>query len=713
MLTAILIHCPEASGWEGSSKTQARRPAIRVLNTLSEEKYWFMISYHAPLFSTDSHFLIHLNYLKMKKRLLYVGALLITVLVNAQQQQDSTTVEQLDEVVLSDSRFALKKENSGKTIIKISKKEIERNQGRTVAEMINTKSGITINGSRGNAGQNLSTFFRGGQNRQVLVLIDGVAVSDPSQIENNYDLQLLSADQIESIEILKGASSALYGNRASTAIINITLKRASKRAIKASFDTFIGTNNSQDDSRIDLVDFTNTIGVNGTIGQFNYLTNFSSKNTNGLSAASTPNGITPNESDRFAKVGANVKLGYRPSDKFDVTFFGNYDRYTSEFDDGFSFIDQDNSSENEQYRFGLGANYKYTNGSIHINAAVNSIDREFDFELFSGSISEGKSIIVDLYNKYKFSNQLYSIVGLNYVDNEINTFSVPFGETEFTPAITADDANDQIIDPYVNMTYLSDFGLNVNAGVRLNNHSEYGSHLVYNINPSYVFRLNEMNRLKAISSYSTAYITPSLFQLFSPSYGNANLEAQEDVTIEAGLVLDLGKKFSLSTVYFHRDQQNIIEFVTLDFTTFESEYQNGSDEFKVNGVEVELTSQLTEGLNLDANYTFTERKDGIIFRAPKHKANVNLGYTISDRTYLSLNYQYTGERTATAFNADFTERLLLESYSLLDLNLNHTIIKDRLKLYATVSNIFNEEYQEVYGFSTLGRNYRVGLKFDF
>ncbi len=649
----------------------------------------------------------------MKKRLLYVGALLTTILVNAQQQQDSTKVEQLDEVVLSDSRFALKKENSGKTIIKISKEEIEKNQGRTVAEIINVKSGITINGSRGNAGQNLSTFFRGGQNRQVLVLIDGVAVSDPSQIENNYDLQLLSVDQIESIEILKGASSALYGNRASTAIINITLKKASKKKIKASFGTYIGTNNSQDESRVDLVDFTNTLGVNGTLGKFNYLANLSSKNTNGLSAANTPNSAIPNDSDRFAKITTNVKLGYTISDAFDVTFFGNYDRYTSEFDDGFSFVDQENSSENEQYRFGLGAKYAYTNGSIHVNAAMNNIERAFDFELFSGSISEGKSMVVDAYNKYKFNNQFYSIVGLNIVDNEINTFSVPFGETDFAPAITADTANDQIIDPYVNVTYLSDFGLNLNAGVRLNNHSEYGSNFVYNVNPSYVFKLSEKNRLKVISSYSTAYITPSLFQLFSPSFGNADLEAQEDATIEAGLVLDLGQNFSLSTVYFNRDQQHIIEFVTLDFTTFESEYQNGSDEFKVNGVEVELSSQLSKGLRLDANYTFTERKDGIIFRAPKHKANVNLGYEINDATYLSLNYQFTGERTATAFNDDFTERLMLDSYSLLDLNLNHTIIKDRLKLYGTVSNIFNEDYQEVFGFATLGRNYRVGLKFDF
>jgi len=94
----------------------------------------------------------------------------------AQEQNDAAKVEQLDEVVVSDSRFKLKRENSGKTVIKISQQEIERNQGRTITELINTKSGIEINGSRGVEGQNLGTFVRGGNNRQVLVMIDGVQI---------------------------------------------------------------------------------------------------------------------------------------------------------------------------------------------------------------------------------------------------------------------------------------------------------------------------------------------------------------------------------------------------------------------------------------------------------------------------------------------------------------------------------------------------------
>ena len=165
----------------------------------------------------------------MKKRLLCVVLLIIST-IQAQQKQDSITVNELDEVVISDSRFKLKRENSGKTVIKISAKELEKSQGKTMAEIINSKSGIEINGSRSNAGQNLGYFVRGGNNRQVLIIIDGIQVSDPSQIANDYDLRLIDLNQIESIEIIKGASSTLYGNSAATTVINITSKKASKKS---------------------------------------------------------------------------------------------------------------------------------------------------------------------------------------------------------------------------------------------------------------------------------------------------------------------------------------------------------------------------------------------------------------------------------------------------------------------------------------------------
>ena len=195
----------------------------------------------------------------------------------AQEQAKSTKVQQLEEIVVSDSRFDLKREYSGKTVIKISKEEIENNQGRNIAELINTKSGIEINGSRSVEGQNLGYYVRGGNSRQVLVLIDGIAVNDPSLVSNEFDLRLLDLNTIESIEIIKGAASTLYGNAAATAVISITTKKASNNKIAGNFLSVVGTNQSQDDLNYYGSSFTNNASVSGTLNKLTYLASFGNR----------------------------------------------------------------------------------------------------------------------------------------------------------------------------------------------------------------------------------------------------------------------------------------------------------------------------------------------------------------------------------------------------------------------------------------------------
>ncbi len=202
----------------------------------------------------------------------------------SQDNEPKDKPTQLDEVVITNSKFELKRENSGKVITKIPQNELQQLQGKSIAEIINSTAGIEINGTRSNAGQNLSYFVRGGRNRQVLILIDGIAVTDPSQIANDYDLRLLNPDQVESIEILKGASSTLYGSGAAAAVINIKLKEAAKTKISGNFRSVIGSNQSQNDDNYSVEDFRNNVSVNGTLNKFNYLASFGNQYTNGLSA---------------------------------------------------------------------------------------------------------------------------------------------------------------------------------------------------------------------------------------------------------------------------------------------------------------------------------------------------------------------------------------------------------------------------------------------
>ncbi len=166
--------------------------------------------------------------MSLRFRLLCVCLTLLSYL-HAQQDDSITDMQELDEVVVSDSRFELKRENSGKTVIRIDSLELQQNQGRSVAEIINQKSGIEIAGARTRQGEVLGVFARGGRGRQVLIIIDGVRVNDPASFSQEYDLRLLSTSQIASIEIIKGAASTLYGTNAATAVINIITRKPSSK----------------------------------------------------------------------------------------------------------------------------------------------------------------------------------------------------------------------------------------------------------------------------------------------------------------------------------------------------------------------------------------------------------------------------------------------------------------------------------------------------
>ena len=110
----------------------------------------------------------------------------------------------LDEVVVIDSRFELKRSQSGKSVIKIKSDEIQRFSGLGLGVLLSSRMGIDVIGKNLYSGANPTVSIRGGRNRQVLILIDGIRVSDPSRIDNDFDINSLNIEMIESIEIVKG-----------------------------------------------------------------------------------------------------------------------------------------------------------------------------------------------------------------------------------------------------------------------------------------------------------------------------------------------------------------------------------------------------------------------------------------------------------------------------------------------------------------------------
>ncbi|WP_304197454.1 TonB-dependent siderophore receptor [Flavobacterium alvei] len=642
----------------------------------------------------------------MNNKIVRISALfvLMTNCVFAQQKDSIASKTELDEVVISDSKFALAKEKSGKIITKITSEDLKMKEGQSVAAILNSVAGVEINGSQSAAGKNLGYYIRGGKSSQVLILIDGIPVTDASGISFEYDLRLLPAEQVENIEIMKGASSTLYGTGAATGLINIRLKKAGKKAIQGSGYWNLGTYNTASTSKTNPQDYNQGFSVNGNINKVNYFASLNSTEITGMSQIAEPNKNIKYEADRFSRINYFGKIGYKPTNKLNLDFFGNYDKIDNDYDGGFDNTGANdviqNHSKSEQFRFGFLPKYKYNKGEFVLNSSFNKMVRSYDeLDSYSGTVGlsqyESRSVNVDAYNKYEIAKSLFLVVGAQYQFHDMNS-ETPYG------GVAKENAKFNMIDPYVTGVYTSNFGLNVNAGARWNIHSEYGNQVVYNLNPSYDFKGFP---LKVLASYSTAFVTPSLYQLYSP-YGNTALTPEKNTTAEAGFETNLiDKKIKFSAVGFYREQT--------DFIGFSSAYKyiNIEGTNKAKGVETEITLALSQKLKWISNYTFTQVDKTLDRLIPKHKVNSSLDYQIFTRTTFNVNYQYVDGRNDAFFDGNTygTNVVVLGSYQLVNASLNYELIKNRLSIFGAATNLLNEEFVENVGYNTLGRNFKLGL----
>ena len=627
---------------------------------------------------------------------------LVTSFAMTQEQNLSKTIQ---EIVISDTKFVQNKEKSGKIIEKITAKDLENKKGQSLANVLSQVAGVEVNGNQSGTGKNLAYYIRGGRSRQVLIVIDGVPVTDASGIGFQYDLRLLPVEQIESIEIMKGAASTLYGSGAATGLINITLKKASKKEIEGTAYMNLGTQNVPNQRKTSAQDFNQGFFVNGTKGSVSYFTSLNSTENKGISEASG----TDFETDYFSRVNALQKIGIQFNSKFSLQAFTNYDRLKSSFDGGNFSDEKANISLSEQFRVGLTPKYKYANGELNFVTGFTNLERHYDtYSSWTSSVNhsyyKSRSVNVDIFNKYNFSKTFFLILGTQFQFMDMQ-------ETSVYEYISNSEANFNLIDPYATAVYYSNFGLNINAGARLNKHNVYGNHTTFNFNPSYGF--NKIP-LRLISSYSTAYITPSLYQLFSP-YGNLKLKPEENTTIEVGFeTILLNKKITINTVGFYREEENSYDFFT-DLTTYESKYINNPNVVIAKGMETTLVIKPNSYLSINGNYTFTQVAEAQSKLIPKHKVNFSIDVDLSKKIHWNAQYQYVAARNDAFFdnNTFETIKTTLGSYQLFNTNFSIDVLPNRFSIFAAVTNILDKDFYENIGYSVRGRNFKLGLNFKF
>ena len=588
---------------------------------------------------------------------------------------------QLDEVTVTDSRFERSISKTGRSVTLLTTKDIEPFLGGTLADLLTNQVGIHINGAQSHPGSELSYYIRGGNNRQVLVLIDGVPVNDPTLIENDFDLRTIDISSIKSVEIIRGAASSLYGSAAATAVIKITTNQPKQQSLSGSIRTIYGTNN--DKWELPIEPNFKTRQIQFDLGNETHAgsISLSDQRTMGMSSVIG----TENDPTTKQNFSAHYQLQLSSSLRLNTIFTKDY--FSSGYDDSFpALMDADNHFTSESQRVVVQPKWKDNSSSFigRVSWSTSSRDFESSFPMyFQGDVMDIEGVF-----STKLSMQLTGLIGLNHKQQE----------AQFSDMVSVD-----LTDYFLNLLYESNGLLEMQAGVRLSQHSTYGSNWTYHINPSLYFNFDPID-LRFHSSLSTAFIAPSLYKLFDTYSGNQTLKPETNQSFEFGgsLFFPNGGQFQL--VYFSRNHHNFVDY---DMTTFR--YTNVSRDFGIYGTEFLFHYPLTDRLLLQTNYTYTQHEEGEGLRIPKHKVNASFRQQFNSNTQLLTSIQFVGNRDDLAGQ----DLVVLSSYWLFDLRISHQLLKEGVSLFGSIENVFDTDYEEVRGYTTRGRNLSFGVSYAF
>ncbi|MDA8595457.1 TonB-dependent receptor [Flavobacteriaceae bacterium] len=606
--------------------------------------------------------------------------------------------EQLEEVLINGKTFAQKKNVEGKIIDKIDSIGLKAFQGQSLSNALNSLSGVYIGGANSKTGSPKSIYIRGGANKQVLILIDGIPVNDASSIDTSLDLNLIPLENVQEIELMKGASSTLYGSGAAVAVLNIITKKSDLKPITVSFNTALKTEQvAAENNSFNRWD--NNLHVSGKLGSTDYSVQSSFISTDGISEAydELDEGF---ESDSYSALSTNVKIGQRLNNKLRFDAFYSFQKNDQDYDNGAFYDGLENTSLSRWNRVGLIPEYSYGKGAIKWQNSWSKIDRQLTTEnTWAGGVDDYRylteSFKSDIFNQIQLAKGFSNITGSSFEYQNTRNYG-PY------EAVQGELYQFRIFDAYTAFTYQMEMGLTLDAGLRYNYHNVYDSNWTYDFGANYSI----FEKSKLLASYSTAYITPSLYQLFS-QYGNTELTPEESSSWEVGFEFQEIKGIQLSLTYFNRSDFNPIIFYT-DPDTFASYYINDNNaQYDFNGFEFDSSFNFGGNLSFGLSYTHTNLDEDKSNYTPKDVLRLQSSYLMG-KSRFSLIYQYNGERFVEDFRTWPAEILTLEDYNLIDLNYSYTF-NNYLNLNFSVNNLLNEDYQERLGYSTLGRNFMLGL----
>ncbi len=582
--------------------------------------------------------------------------------------------------------------------------------------MLNTVVGTTIVGANSNMGTNQTVSIRGSTAGNVLVLVNGIPVNDPSVITNYFDINFFTVDQIERVEILKGGQSTLYGSDAVAGVINVITRKPTEPGVHTQLSVSGGSYGT----------IRTNLGVQQSFKQSSLSLQYGYLRTDGFSAAYDSTGAGNYDKDGYRQHNLTGTWQVELSDKLKADITGLYSSYKAELDAGAFRDERDHTITTDNFQGGAGLSYALNDGAIRFNYRYNNVKRLYLNDSVHNAPNylwdsyKGRTHFTELYASKKW-NHIELLAGIDYRKNLISLESVSVSDWgTYLNSLPDSLANMSQVSPYASLILKANKVFNLELGGRWNRHSEYGNNFSYTINPSAFIG----ERVKLFANFYSAFKTPTLYQLFTPYIGNPALKPEESFNVEAGAQWFLTKELSARAVYFHRRTSDAIEFIYIDPVNFVSMYDNISRK-KTSGVETELEYRGAKW-NLTANYThmrgewqsaydgtgFPIGKDTTlnnIYRNPNDVFNLTGGVWITKKLYTGIALRVAGKRLEPIYG---DAPVQLDAYYTQDLHVSYSF-SPKVKIFVDLNNLTDQQYFEILGYNTRGFNCMGGVRLSF
>ena len=609
------------------------------------------------------------------------------------QEKIEEEVAELKEVVVTATRVPILEKEVGSSVTVITEEEIEAKGYSTVKEVLKGSLGLDVV-STGGPGAETSVFLRGANSYHTLVLIDGMGVGDPSLPQRQFNFANLTVDNIERVEIVRGPQSVLYGADAMGGVINIITKRGEKRpylymgAEAGSYSTWRGL-----------------AGTGFASEKADFSLAYSHTRTDGFSAADEdlPGNV---EDDSWENTTVCTRAGVTPSDWIDMGVSFRFQKGRTDLDmGGGPYRDVEDYHLNRREVFGRPyINAVAFDGIWEQIFAYGFVDHRGEYinDPWGDSSYEGeKHEISWQHNLYiKEANTLTA--GIEY-EKEGMQSETPVGRMDESAYTHSLFAQDQI--------RLSDASFTT-AGARWDRHKEFGSHVTFRVTQAFV---TDKTGTKVKGSFGTGFRAPSLYELNAPAFwgmpvGNPALDPEKSKGWDAGVEQSLlDDRLTVGVTYFANGFDDLINYVYgLGYVNIE--------EAETRGVEAFIEAIPVKGLSTQLSYTYTETEDDQgerLIRRPLNKVGLNVCYRFLDgRGTANLDIPYVGERDDMDFSAFPARRVSLDDYAVVNLRGSFKVHRD-LEVFGRIENLFDEDYEQAFGYGTPGFSAYGGMKLTF